>query len=565
MFVFLFYVSSLFAGQSCHYMFQKAKENLFLKKSVSLSKKTTYKALSLCKTEEEIYPILNFMDEYLEIGLDKIYAKCKTKLNNCAYFKAKIYENIGNISVAKNIYKQNSFYGDFIASIAKQGQNPIQYIEFKYLNRSQQNYYSALYHYYQGNWTKTLSWIKADNLKSLRILFLSHLMLGNLDKAKNLLIKYKNKDPEDTFVKFLLNGILLYANNKMTDAKKIFEYFLLYKPHDYLALKYLAQIYYRGGYFKKADKIYKNLLSIQWQATERFYLLKERIIMSIMYKKFDLAKTILDKTLREYPNRKDLLKEASLLFAKYLNFKQAKHYANLLKSVPVYYYETMAYISSYSLNDKLAVSYAKLAYISNKTKYYKDLLLNFKQNLISRGKLKIKCSDYKVYKQKGMYYIRRVFDSFVSNYYLNFKTRTIIVPIKYNYPKWLNAKELIKNWQKAIIKYWSIGGWKIKILNKNISAHKTNLINIQWWPSSFYRKRVSIDDWVLLMPSRVAVHEFGHLLGLNDEYFERDKKINTVRAVIGKRKSIMRNAVSGKPSAEHLNIITSVYRTCNEL
>jgi hypothetical protein len=87
--------------------------------------------------------------------------------------------------------------------------------------------------------------------------------------------------------------------------------------------------------------------------------------------------------------------------------------------------------------------------------------------------------------------------------------------------KKIKVKEAASNWEREIEKRWN-GLFKAQIdgLTKNLvfdvkfthhqPHHKVLLRSGNWRPNSH--------NWYLDMPSSVAAHEFGHLLGAYDEY-----------------------------------------------
>jgi hypothetical protein len=77
------------------------------------------------------------------------------------------------------------------------------------------------------------------------------------------------------------------------------------------------------------------------------------------------------------------------------------------------------------------------------------------------------------------------------------------------------------------------------------------------WNSSLYISRISSHKWSILSSYKSISHEVGHLLGLEDEYFETEETILSRNAnrFIGSRDSIMRNILSGSPEKRHIQNI----------
>jgi tetratricopeptide (TPR) repeat protein len=153
-------------------------------------------------------------------------------------------------------------------------------------------------------------------------------MKGENEKAKDLL----SRQPENLsyFEKLeykRLEALILYAENRQFEAMDILKDILKYMPQDFLSKRYAAHIYYRTGWFDKAENIYSDLIKKEWRDTELYYLLSERCEMRIRNLKFDLAKKDAEKVIREYPQRKDFIAELVSLFITYGDIDDAKYFA----------------------------------------------------------------------------------------------------------------------------------------------------------------------------------------------------------------------------------------------
>jgi tetratricopeptide (TPR) repeat protein len=519
--------------------------------------------------------ILKLLSNYSNYNPESIYKLCKKKLMDCTYYKAKLFESMGNAGSAMELYQRSGFFEEHIRLMASNGKNIDSEIKKARLKRDKQLFYKGLVLFHSGKWQEAVSYFtnsaKYDYYLAKVYLAYSYLMIGENNEAKKIL-KEKNKD-YDFFKKLefkKLEALILYADNKQIESKKIFLEILNIIPNDFFSNKYLAHIYYRTGWFDKAENIYERLISKEWRDNELFYLLQERAEMRIRYLKIDLARKDADRIINEYPDRKDFISKFISWLIEYGEIETAKKYLSSLsenqdKYQKSLYYFTSAMIFYYDKNINLALEHYKKANEIFPTKEYQkkiDMIITQLKHSNNSAYYEIDCSKYyigsfrkdswfvssdkfgKIWPVK--YYLKKVDDLYELSIYFKF---IYDENISANFDNWLNYAENI--WSKyELVTYF-------KEYSKQGPAFVE--INIKPWPSSFYITRVSSHDWNILSSKHVIAHEIGHLLGLYDEYYEMDKTMDwrNEKRYIGREDSIMNNMLSGEAQKRHIHFILS--------
>jgi hypothetical protein len=143
----------------------------------------------------------------------------------------------------------------------------------------------------------------------------------------------------------------------------------------------------------------------------------------------------------------------------------------------------------------------------------------------------------------------------------------VSLELAFKYPEEINFASHKASWVSYAEKTWSTDGLVLKVnsFEGDIAPEKAIAVNIAPWPSAFYIQRTSSHQWNILNPPTVVAHEIGHLMGLDDEYYETDARIykRTKDRFIGPRASIMRNVLSGKPQKMHIHFILSPIKCKN--
>jgi hypothetical protein len=153
------------------------------------------------------------------------------------------------------------------------------------------------------------------------------------------------------------------------------------------------------------------------------------------------------------------------------------------------------------------------------------------------------------------------------NYSIEKKDRAydVTLRLKFVHSREINFEERSSLWIRYSQDIWSVPGMRLIVVKVPVDyTGVSTAINVTPWPSSFYIKRVSSHEWSVLTSPRTAAHEVGHLLGLDDEYYEMDKRIldRNNNRYIGPRTSIMRNMLSGRPEKRHIHFLLSPIK-CN--
>ena len=515
----------------------------------------------------------------------KDFDLCRKTGADCTYFKAKVFEGDGNAGSAMDLYLMGGYYDDYVRLQTYSGADIEPLIKQYRLDDRKAYFYRGLSEYTKGNWQKAINIfsekILRDYLPAKFHMAYSYLMLGDNDKAKKIEEnKPSNLNSYDQLEYKKLDGLILYAENKQIEAKKIFMDVLASRPNDFISLKYLAHIYYRTGWFSKAEKIYASLISKEWRDTELYYLLSERCEMRIRYLMFRLACQDADRIIKEYPDRKDFIALLVSWFLEHYSLDLAQKYADKL-SLPKTPYENglnffvKGLIEEFKINDVIALSYFKKAYEVYPADEYKERIKIAEKNLeqVDENKYpQLDCSRYKIEKtSSGSWNIKS--ELFGSQWPVSYSVESkknmydVRLKLKFLYSSDINFAERSKLWIKYSQDLWSTQDIKLFIDTAPNNDHSGGLyttITVIPWPSSFYSKRVSSHEWSVLTSPRTAAHEIGHLLGLDDEYYETDKRISSrnINRYIGPRTSIMRNLLSGKPEKRHIHFLLSPIK-CN--
>jgi len=516
--------------------------------------------------------LLNLLD-HKQASPRAVFNLCKKTKLNCTYYKARVLESEGNGGSAMDIYLDLGYYLDFIRLKTYYGDDISELLKKYKINEKDSAYYLGLSEFVRGKWKEAIKLfskdILKDQVKARFYLGYSYLMVGNIDGAKHVLdSKKKGLDPFDELEFEKLRALILYAENKQFDAQDILINILKKTPNDFISLRYLAHIYYRSGWFNKAEKIYAHLLSREWRDTELYYLLNERCEMRVRYLMFDLAKKDADRIIKEYPKRKDFVAEFVSWLLENGNITLAENYAKNMRPEDAYEESlklfSLGLISEFKLNDQEALDEIKKANDLYASDEYKNKIRSVENNLKKLNDVPVpefKCDNYNV---------KRISDS--SWWKVDFKNPSgknvlyyvykdqakymVVLPMTFLHSKRVDLSSKPAMWSKYVEDLWSTKEMKLKIERKEAIVD-SNSIDIIPWPSSFYIKRVSSHEWNVLTAPRTVAHEIGHLLGLVDEYYETDPRVASKNngRYIGSRTSIMKNAQSGYPEKRHIQFV----------
>ncbi len=522
--------------------------------------------------------------EYKNYAPRKVFTMCQKSGIDCTYFKAKIFESEGNAGSAMDLYLRGGYYDDYTRLQTCSGSD-IEPILKKYkIEDKKASFYRGLSAYTRGDWKGAVDIFSgkelSDYLPAKFYLAYAYLMLGENDKAKKITEGRPSKlNFYDQLEYKKLDAFILYAENKQFEAKKLFMEVLASQPGDFISLKYLAHIYYRTGWFDKAEKIYASLISKEWRDTELYYLLSERAEMRVRYFKFDLAVKDADRIIKEYPGRKDFIALLSSWFLEHDNLQLAEKYSEKLADAKTPYENGLYMMSKglleeFKLNDRVALEYFEKANQFFPAVEYSDRIKMAESDLSSMDESrapKMDCDKYKVQKlsNSAWHVESNVFgNTWPVNYFVQQKTAIsyVMLKLRFVYSKEINFEERSNLWIKQAKAFWSSPELKLFIEKAPRASTEGGYttINVVPWPSSFYSKRVSSHEWSVLTPPRTVDHEVGHLLGLDDEYYETDERIinRNQNRYIGPRTSIMRNMLSGRPEKRHIHFILSPIK-CN--
>jgi len=531
----------------------KIKQKLLYEGKISSSKK---ELLSLYAKEQNkgdkklLNEISSLLGEYTNTSYRTLFKMCKTTGMDCSYYKARVLELQGNAGSAMELYLGEGYYDDYIRLKAYSGED-LDTLTRKYdIKEENVLYYQGLACIAKGEWDNAVSILSnkklRNNAKAVFYLGYAFLMKGDNEKAKDLLRQPDNLNYFERIEYKRLNALILYAQNKQFEAQNILSGILKDVPQDFLSKRYLAHIYYRTGWFDKAEKAYSELINKEWRDTELYYLLSERCEMRIRNLKFVSAKKDAERIIKEYPQRKDFIADIVSLFVSYGDVSDAEHFASGLSGTGDMYEQ--------GLNT-----------------FAKGLIQEFKEGDLAEQDLKgvkketppkISCKDYEVKKISEKSFEITIKKNTIEQplkYYITVESNgghKVSLPLTFIYDKSkISFGEKGKLWVDRIQRVWSVYGMKLYVDYSDAG----NKVNITPWPSSFYLKRVSSHDWSVLTPPPMISHEVGHLLGLEDEYYETDPRLSSRNKgrYIGSKGSIMRNMFNGRPEKRHIHFILS--------
>jgi tetratricopeptide (TPR) repeat protein len=564
-----------------------AKSLIFNKGNIGKAKKVLEKTFEKYKktaSKEKLNEILMLLNEYTNKNKEEIYKLCKDTNINCTLYKAFMLEGQGSSGSALALYKRGGFFKRYIRLRALCGEDIKTTVKLYNILDWEQNYYIGLSLFSRGEHEEAVKYFLESSKSHMSTLFylgFSYLMLGKFKEAVESLNIIKNNKKINFMEKidFLkkLEALILYAKNKQFLALKEFKKILKYRPKDYITRKFIAHIFYRTGHFDKAENIYKNLIKKEWRDNEIFYLYKERSIMRLRYGKIGLAQKDANKTIKEFKNRKDFVVEFISVLLEYAYHKEAKKYYKMLKDLKTDYEKSLKFFvlgliyEYYQKLDKALLNYKKAKKTFNVDTYsYYIKRINQNKKHLSKNPLTVaNCSKYKVKKIKeNVWFVEsnKFTKTWPVKYFLKKDGDKYSALINVYFDKDKRMKFDYKNWIKYIEKVWSEHNFKLKIkVRNNLKSPYTNKISLRPWPSYFYLLRDSSHNWSLLTAKNVLAHEVGHLLGLDDEYYEMNKKLKLKNKdrIIGSIDSIMRNMISGKPEKRHIHFIISPIKCIN--
>jgi len=565
--------------------FEKAKQQLLYEGNLSLSKKellSIFVSAKKNRNEKVMNDVLGLLGEYIGMSYRDLFKMCRSSGVDCTYYKAKMLEMQGNAGSAMELYLEAGYYEDYLRLKAYSGQE-LDVVAKKYgLGEETVLYYKGLFYVAKGEWDNAVKVLSDDklknNTKAIFSLGYALLMKGDNERVKLLIQEQPKKINYFERLDYKrLKGLLLYAENKQFEAFDVFKEILAATPNDFLSKRYLAHIYYRTGWFYKAEKIYSDLISQEWRDTELYYLLSERCEMRVRNLKFETAKKDAERIVKEYPSRKEFIVELVSLLLSYGDSHDAGCFFAYLSAKGDPYEQglhffTQGLILEFNKDYAGATSMFKNAAQVFPSPEYSTKVLQSEQNLneMSNDRApKFSCDDYNIKKVSPTEFevgLKRTDVGMASKYYIiknpatEYKVRLPLLFV-YNAGRiFLKDKEVL--WMDKIQKAWSVDDLKLEVdyTDRNNSIK----IDVVPWPSSFYLKRVSSHEWSVLTPPSVIAHEVGHLLGLDDEYYEMDRRIvsRNKGRYIGQMSSIMRNMYNGRPEKRHIHFILSPLK-CN--
>jgi tetratricopeptide (TPR) repeat protein len=558
-----FYTQNIFASErqtSLNELHDLAKKNT----------STFIERFDSAKKNKQVREALSLLNEMLRLELPPssrdLFSMCRSlRKVDCTLFKARIFEDEGNAGSAMDLYTRSGNSKDYLRLKALSGQSIEKDISEKgqKLSAIEKTYYSNISDFAKGEWNK----VAIQESAPLFMRFYSYLMLGNIDKAKGVL---QDASRTNSFTGLLeykrMKALMSYAENKQYEALTVFKEVLKYDPSDRVSLRFIAHIYYRTGWYDRAEKIYAELISSEWRDTELYYLLSERAEMRVRNLKITSATKDAEKIFKEYPDRYDFIVQWTGWLTEYGKKDLAEKY---ITRIPVdkgpyfeslrYYVQGIMFENNFDLAN--AVVYFDKAYSVYKAVEYKDRadIIREAEKIRERGKKlsSIDCREYSfVPTDIGWIMALRPV-----KYYFKKEDNTfrLILKLKLIHDKELNIGNTAAEWSRSISSTWSKDGLKVQLAIVDEVDSGTISIEVQPWPSSLYLKRVSSHQWSLLTPYSVIDHEAGHLLGLSDEYFEPNKNLSSknIGRFMGEPDSIMRNMLYGVPQKRHIQFILS--------
>lgn len=509
----------------------------------------------------------------------------KNSTEDCTYFKALLLERQGNAGSAMELYLRAGYFDDFIRLKALSGQEIETLLKKHQIGKLKGQYYRGILYFSKGKWSESIEALSKRVLSNYTparfYTAYAYVMMGQINDAKKIL---KNKPSELGVEERLyydkLFGIILYAENKQLEALKVFKLILEKDPEDFIALKYSAHIYYRTGWFEKAEKIYSALLAKEWRDTDLYYLLSERCEMRVRYSKFNLAERDSKKIIKEFPQRKDFIPQFISWLLEYSNIDLAKKYLKSLSNSEDKYQASLFYfaqglIDSFELKDESALENLKKAEAVYPSPEYKQRIKEVRQDMVSSPLSDypgLECKKFAIQRssEKGLFVSSNMFgEKWPIRYSITYGGNKYLIGLEltFKYPEEINFASHKDSWASYAEKTWSTGGMVLKLnsFEGDVIPEKAIIVKIAPWPSAFYIQRTSSHQWNILNPPTVVAHEIGHLMGLDDEYYETDVRIykRTKDRFIGPRASIMRNVLSGKPQKMHIHFILSPIKCKN--
>ena len=531
--------------------------------------------------ERALSEILSLLGEYTGVPYRTIFNMCRKARLDCTYYKAKFLESQGNAGSAMDLFLEAGYYDDYSRLKAYSGED-LNVLAKRYgLSEERIFYYQGLLYIAKGDWDKAINMFSEKKLslnpKAKFYLGYAFLMKGENAKAKEIVERMPASLGFFDRIEYRrLKAIISYADNDQFQAQDVLLSILKDVPGDLLSKRYLAHIYYRTGWFDKAEKIYAELIGKEWRDTELYYLLSERCEMRIRNLKFDLAKKDADKIIAEYPGRKDFIADTASLFLKYGGLKEAEYYSSRLSTEGTLYEQGLVFyvkgqIDEFKLSYQEALTMYQKAMDLFPSEEYKNRIAEAKRSMEEIKKDAVpafSCSGYEVKKLSSNNYLVDIRKNTHEVYYIkvdNEKGTVVVLPLSLVYdPDRINFNEKEKVWSQNIQRTWSSSQMKLEVIYTTTKGNagvkgESNRVDVVPWPSSFYLKRVSSHEWSVLTPPSIVAHEAGHLLGLDDEYYETDQRIadRNKGRFIGPTSSIMRNMYSGRPEKRHIHFILS--------